>query len=83
MTHPITWLGATALTLLVMAYGCGTAVAASTGYGSAQGVSGGDSADQSSQLPFTGLAVTPLIIAGLVLVALGAALVRRDHGTNR
>jgi hypothetical protein len=61
----------------------GTALAADSGYGAAEGVSGGTPTSSSEkQLPFTGLDVAPMLAAGIVLLGAGFGLSRvgRDRG---
>lgn len=64
-----------------------TAVAADSGYGAAEGVSGGtqqQASDTGKQLPFTGLDVVPMLAAGAALLGAGFGLARvgreRDEG---
>ncbi len=85
MKHFTTWLSAITATLFLWLGAGSTAVAASTGYGAAQGVGGGGTPDPTVQLPFTGLDMAPLLVAGLVLLFIGVALARieRKRSTHR
>lgn len=84
MTHAKQWSTATFAVVLTWIL-TGSAHAASSGYGSAQGVStGGDGGGGAGELPFTGLDMTPVLIVGVVLLLVGLGLARasRQHPSS-
>lgn len=84
------WLRATASAGLILLLTAGSAAAQSTGYGAAQGVSGApgggvgvssSGGPTAAELPFTGLDVTLVLIAGGILLLLGLGLARANRGS--